>query len=112
MKKLGLLLLILAVSVVSASSRDWKDARVINSSETQVSSGMRGDTNTLHYTVETDTMIYDLDYSYRPSQRGSSGAPDIAVNVKIKIAVEGKSAYILDVNGREVKLHVVKKKAK
>lgn len=111
MKKLGLLLMIFAASVASANSRDWKSGRVINSSETEVS-GMRGDTNTLHYTVETDTMIYDLDYSYKPTQRGSSGAPDIAVNVMIKIAVEGKSAYILDVNGREVKLRVVKKKTK
>jgi hypothetical protein len=87
-------------------------SRLINSSETEQTGGFKGDTNTLHYTIETDDAIYYVDYAYRPGQHGGSGAPDIAQNVTIKMAVEGKTAYILDVNNREVKLHVTKKTGK
>jgi hypothetical protein len=113
MKKLSLALaLILVATVCWANTRDWKTARVINSSETQVTGGMKGDTNTLHYTIETDDAIYFVDYAYKPGQRGGSGAPDIAQNITTKIAVEGKTAYIVDVNGREVKLRVTKTQTK
>jgi hypothetical protein len=95
-----------------ATTRAWKTARVIDTSETDVSGGLRDAKNTIHYTIETDLGIYVVDYAYQPGKHGKSGAPNIAVNVVTKIAIEGRHAYILDVTGREVKLHIVKKPAK
>jgi len=113
MKKFWLLMATMVIATASlANTRDWKLARVVDASETAVSGELRGKRNTMHYTIETDDMIYFVDYSYKPGQHDNSGAPDIAVNVVTKIAIEGKSAYILDVTGREVKLHIVKKTAK
>jgi hypothetical protein len=113
MRRIALLLAAMMFAMAClANTRDWKTARVIDSSETEQTGGFKGDTNTLHYTIETDDAIYFVDYSYKPGQHGGSGAPDIAQNIMIKMAVEGKTAYILDVNGREVKLHVTKKQAK
>lgn len=116
MRKLRLLMLtmmvgaaIVAASAMVAEARQWKSARVVDTSETDVLGEVRGPKNTLHYTIETDDMIYFVNYSYKPSKHGQSGAPDIAVNVQTKIAIEGRHAYILDVTGREVKLHIVKK---
>jgi hypothetical protein len=113
MKRLWLLLLTVSIATASlANTRAWKSAIVINVSETDVSGGIRRDANTLHYTIETDDMIYFVDYTYKPGQHDKSGAPNVAVNVETKIAVEGKSAYILDDTGKEVRLHVVKKTKK
>jgi hypothetical protein len=110
MKQLRLLMLaMLAVCATVARAREWKSARVVDTSETDVSGEMRGAKNTLHYTIETDDMIYFVNYSYKPDKHGHSGAPDIAVNVQTRIAIEGKHAYLVDVMGREVKLHIVKK---
>jgi hypothetical protein len=113
MKKFTLpLFTILLATAVLANTRDWIPARVVDSSETDVSSQARADKNTMHYTIETDDMLYFVDYTYKPGQHNDSGPPSIAVNVQTKIAIEGKHAYILDVTGREVKLHIVKKTAK
>jgi hypothetical protein len=110
MRKFRLLMLtMLLSSAAMANTRDWKPARVVDTSETDVSGEMKTAKNTVHYTIETDDMVYFVNYTYKPGQHSTSGAPDIAVNVQLKIAIEGKNAYILDVNGREVKLHVVKK---
>lgn len=107
-----LLAAMLLATACLANTRNWKTGRVIDSSETEQTGGFKGDTNTLHYTIETDDAVYFVDYAYKPGQHGGSGAPDIAVNITTKIAVEGKTAYILDVNGREVKLRVTKKTGK
>jgi hypothetical protein len=63
-----------------------------------------------HFALYDRDRRYDLfcNYTYKPDKHGHSGAPDIAVNVQTKIAIEGKHAYIVDVMGREVKLHIVK----
>jgi len=113
MKKFRLLMLLLLVAAASlANAREWKAAKILDTSETDVSGKMRGSKNTLHYTIETDDMIYFADYTYNPGKRSDSGAPNIAVNVLAKIAIEGRHAYILDVTGREVKLHIVRKAVK
>ena len=113
MKKFRFLILLLLVSTASlARTREWKTAKVIDTSETDVSGKVWREKNTLHYTIETDDMIYFLDYTYKPGEHSGSRAPDIAVNVLIKIAIEGRHAYILDVTGREVKLHIVRKTTK
>ena len=110
MKKFRLLiLLMLAASASAVNARDWKNARVVEASETDVSGHLRGDRNIVHYTIQTDDAVYFADYTYKPSQRSNNRAPDIGPNMITKIAVEGRSAYVLDVNGKEVKLHLVKK---
>ena len=112
MKPLRLLLLILLFSTASsANNRNWKPARVIDASETDVSGEVRGEKHTMHYTVETEDTFYFLDYTYKPSKH-ESGPPSLAVNVLTKIAIEGKHAYLLDANDKELKLQIVKKPTK
>jgi hypothetical protein len=113
MKKFRLLMLLLLVAAASlAKTREWKTAKILDTSETDVSGKMWRDKNTLHYTIETDDMIYFVEYSYKPGEHGDSHAPNIAVTELTKIAIEGRHAYILDVSGKEVKLHIVRKTAK
>ena len=113
MKKFRLLLLTVALAAASlASAREWKTARVVNASETDVSSKAWGQKNTIHYTIETADMIYLADYSYKPGQHSDSHAPNLAVTELTKIAVEGRHAYVLDVAGKEVKMHITKKTSK
>ncbi|MGB7732000.1 MAG: hypothetical protein WBL50_28555 [Candidatus Acidiferrum sp.] len=112
MKKFRLLILVLLASTaLLASTLDWKPARVINDSETDVTGEMRAEKITMHYTIETDDMVYFVDYSFKPGQKNSR-PPSITANVETKIAIEGKSAYILDATGQELKMHIVKKTAK
>ena len=121
MKRTGLLLLLVMLSapVSFAKTRAWKEATVTDVTETVVSAAAWGDTNIRHYTVETDDMVYVLDYAYNPAvkvpwpgQHSKNRAPDVTVNAKTKIAIEGKDAYILDDTGREVKLPIAKKTKK
>jgi ABC-type uncharacterized transport system YnjBCD substrate-binding protein len=113
MKKLRLLMLTLLVATTSlAKTREWKTAKVEATSETDVSWKVWGEKTTMHYTIETDDMIFFADYTYKPGQHSDSHTPDIAVNALTKIAIEGKHAYVLDVTGKEVKLHIVRKTKK
>jgi hypothetical protein len=113
MKKLGLLVLTLLVAAASlAKTRDWKTAKIEATSETDVSSKLLGEKNTMHYTIETENMIYFADYTYKPGPHTDTHARDLPVNAETKIAIEGKHAYVLDVNGKEVKLHIVRKTKK
>jgi hypothetical protein len=112
MKKFRLLLLLLVAGASVAKTREWKTAKILDTSETDVSGKMWREKNTLHYTIETDDMIYFVDYSYKPGEHSDSHAPNIAVTELTKIAIEGRHAYILDVAGKEVKLHIVRKTAK
>ncbi|MGB2636394.1 MAG: hypothetical protein WAM58_20860 [Candidatus Acidiferrum sp.] len=112
MKKFRLLLVVLlAATTLLAGTRDWKPARVVNDSETDVTGEMRAEKITMHYTIETDDMVYFVDYSFNPGEKNSH-PPSITGNVETKIAVEGKHAYILDATGQELKMHIVKKTAK
>ena len=113
MKRFGLLVLVaVLVGASIAMAREWKTARVVNATETDVSSKAWGEKNTIHYTIETDEMIYFADYSYKPGRRSNNHAPDLAVTESTKIAIEGRHAYILDVAGKEVKMHITKKTSK
>jgi hypothetical protein len=110
MKKLRLLMLTLLVATASlAKTREWKTAKIEATSETAVSWKVWGEKTTMHYTIETEDMIFFADYTYKPRQHTDSHAPSIAVNALTKIAIEGKHAYVLDVTGKEVKLHIVRK---
>lgn len=113
MKKLQLLMLTLFVATTSlANTRDWKTAKIEATSETDVSSKAFGEKNTMHYTIETEDMIYFADFTFKPGQHSDSHPPDIAVNELTKIAIQGRHAYILDVRGKEVKMHIVRKTRK
>jgi hypothetical protein len=113
MKKLRLLLLTLLVATTSlANTRDWKIGKIDVTSENNVSSKLGGEKSTMHYTIETGDMICFAEYSYKPGQHNDSQPPHILLNEPTKIAIEGKHAYVLDVTGKEVKLHIVKKTKK
>ena len=109
MKKLSLLMALLATSASLAGARTWKEAKIETTSETDVSWKVWGQKNTLHYTIETEDMVYFADFTYKPGTHGDNHGPNIAVNVLTKIAIEGRHAYILDVTGKEVKMHITKK---
>ena len=113
MKKLRPLMLVLLFATVSlAKTRDWKPAKIEAASETDVSWKLFGEKNIIHFTIETEDMVYFADYTYTPGPHNDSHARDIPVNEITKIAIEGRHAYVLDVNGKEVKLHIVRKTRK
>jgi hypothetical protein len=112
MKKLSLLMLALFVATASpANSRHWKMAKVELTSETDVSSKLLGEKNTIHYTIETENMIYFAQYTFKPGHTNSH-VPDVTANTFSKVAIEGRHAYILDTTGKEVKLHISRKLSK
>ena len=115
-KRAALLFLLFATSYL-AEARDWQTAVVIGTSETQVSSPMMSQPKTIvHYTVETKDSLLLLDYTYHPSQKseeddrpGKNSPPNIALGEEVKLAISGHTAYLVDVHGNEVKLHIKKK---
>ena len=113
MKKLMLVMLTVLIATASlAKSREWQTGTIVLTSENDVSWPLWGEKDTLRYTIETSAMICFAEYTYKPSQHNNGHGANIPLNVPTKIAIEGKHAYILDANGREVKLHIVKKTAK
>jgi hypothetical protein len=112
MQKLSLLLLTLWLAAASlAKTRDWKIGEVEISSETDVSSKLGGQKDTVHYTIETEDMLYFAEYSFKPGH-SDSHAPNIVLGAPTKVAIEGSHAYVLDVAGNEVKLHISRKTKK
>lgn len=113
MKSLRILMLTLLVATPSlAKTRHWIPAEIEATSETNVSWKLWGEKSTMHYTIETGEMVYFADYAYKPSQHRDGHPPEIAINVQTRIAVEGRHVYVLDVSGKEVKLHIVRKTRK
>ena len=116
MKKLAALVFLLLLGWI-AEARDWQTAVVIGTSETQVTSPMmREQKNIVHYTVETKDFLLMLDYTYHPSKKqdepdqpGKNTPPTIALGEEIKLSLSGHTAYLIDVQGKEVKMHVKKK---
>ena len=116
MRKRAALALLLLVGW-TGEARDWQKAVVIGTSETQVTSPMmREQKNIVHYTVETKDFLLMLDYTYHPSKKqdepdqpGKNTPPTIALGEEIKLAISGHTAYLIDVHGKEVKMHVKKK---
>ena len=110
MKKLTLLMFVLLIATASpAKTRNWKDAKIEVSSETDVSSKLFGEKNTMHYTIETEDMVYFVEYTFKPSQHSDGHPPNISVNAITKIAIEGHHAYVQDVAGKELKMRIIKK---
>jgi hypothetical protein len=112
MKKLSFLMSMLLVLTASpANSRQWKMAKVELTSETDVSSKLLGEKNTVHFTIETEDMIYFAEFTFKPGH-SNSRVPDVTANTFSKVAIEGRHAYLLDTTGKEVKLHITRKLSK
>ena len=112
MKKLSLFTLMLLVFTASpANSRQWKMAKVELTSETDVSSKLLGEKNTVHFTIETEDMIYFAEFTFKPGH-SNSRVPDVTANTFSKVSIEGRHAYLLDATGKEVKLHISRKLSK
>ena len=101
----------LALSAGIANARQWKVASILGVSESNVSGPLIRETHTMHYTVETEDMLLLLEYSFHPSA-GKKGPPSVTVGGMTKIDVGGRHAYLMDTNGNEVKMHIVKKTKK
>lgn len=104
------------VTRVASSSADT--AAVATSLGTTVVAGTIK-TTAMYHRVETENMAYILEYDYNtavkhpwPGQHSRDRAPNVTVNGKTKIALEGRYAHILDDDGRDVKLFVFEKIAK
>lgn len=113
---LALILLVLgAAGIVWA--KDWKAGAIIGVSQTKVTSPMMSRPKIImHYTVVTDALTLQLDYSYHPPNKqdepdepGKNSPPSMALGGTTKVAVEGHHAYLLDINGKEVKMEIKKK---
>ncbi|MGC1414122.1 MAG: hypothetical protein WA817_02500 [Candidatus Acidiferrum sp.] len=111
MKILRFLMLTLLFATSALAARHWKTGEIELTSETKVSWKLWGEKTTIHYTIETPDMIYFAEYAYKPNQHHES-PPQIEMGSSAKIAIEGHHAYVLDVSGKEVKLHIIKKVAK
>src|SRR5262249_2170967 len=103
-----------------AAAKEWKVATVIGVSETTVTSPMMRRPEIIeHYTVETNDLVLELDYSFHrptkpdePDEPGKNRPPQIPLREPTKIAISGHTAHLLDIKGSEVKMHVKKKMKK
>jgi len=111
MKKLRFLILMLFFATSSLAARRWTTAEIELTSETTVSWKLWGAKTTDHYTIETNNMIYFAEYTFKPGEHNGH-RPEIEMSVPAKVAIEGSHAYVLDVTGKEVKLHIVRKTKK
>lgn len=117
MKKLAALVFLLFLTGSFAEAKDWQEAVIIGTSESDVTSPMiRGTKTIMHYTVETKDFLLLLDYTYYPStksdtpdQPGKNSPPSLPLGEPTKIAIEGHHAYLLDIHGAEVKMSIKKK---
>ena len=104
MKKYSAVLLLLVAMASFGKTREWKTAQVTDLSTTDVDQALGGAVQILRYTVETSDMIYVLEYNCKYDSKCASG---VTAKGSIKIAVEGKDAYVQNKSGKEVKMRVV-----
>ena len=109
MKKYTALTLLLVAIACFAKTREWKSAKVVDVSTTDVQKASGGVTHLIQYTIETDDAIYLLDYACK---HGNNGAPDVTVSAITKIAIDGSHAHIMDKAGKELKMRIVKQTKK
>jgi hypothetical protein len=112
MKKYAAFFLVLLAAASIAQARNWKPVMIIGISEDNVSGKLIREKHTMHYTVETEDMVLQVDYAFHPSSGKHGSAPALPVNAVTKISVEGRHVYILDANNDEVKMHIVRKTMK
>jgi hypothetical protein len=131
MKALALTLLLLVPPAIMAKPREWKNATVaaiaVGTADNGAAVmpvgtiwlGVRITANCIGYRIETEDMIYILEYCYNPivqhpwpGQHSRKRAPDMTVNGKTKIAIDGHDAHILDDSGKDVSVPIVEKIAR
>ena len=117
MKNFALIFCCLLATAGFASARDWKTGTIINVSQTTVTSPMMREPKiVMHYTVATDAVTVVADYTYHPptksdepEQPGKNSPPSVPLGEPTKVAVQGHHVYVLDANGKEVKMDIKKK---
>jgi hypothetical protein len=115
-RSLALILAMLATAGI-VLAKDWQTAAIIGVTQSTVTSPMMSRAKIImHYTVVTDTLTLQLDFTYHPPNKsgepdepGKNSPPSMALGGTTKIAVEGHHAYLLDVNSKEVKMEIKKK---
>ena len=120
MKRLFGVLGLFALAACGVAAKDWKVATVISMSETTMTSPMMRRPEIIeHYIVETNDLVLHLEYSFHrptkpdePDQPGKNCPPRVPLGQATKIALSGHTAYLLDIAGSEVKMHVKKKMKK
>ena len=104
MKKFSVLLFLVVAMTCLAKTREWKTAQVTDMSTTDVNQALGGATQILRYTVETDDMIYVLEYNCKYDSKCAAG---VTTKGATKIAIEGKDAYLQNKSGKGVKMRIV-----
>jgi len=116
-KRLAALLLVVFAAAGMVWAKDWKTGAIIGVTQTTVTSPMMHQPKiVMHYTVLTDELTLQLDYPYHPPSKpdepdepGKNSPPSMPLGGTTKVAVAGHHAYLLDVNGKEVKMEIKKK---
>lgn len=124
MKKLMILLLLSMAVSVAAKERAWQQGKLTKITSdaggtaaliVPMGTGLMGlgvPMVRLYYWVETDSMIYVLLNPRADWTCCAKKYSDFTVNRKIKIAVEGASAHLLNDSAKDVKFRIVQKVAK
>lgn len=131
MRKAVCVFVVLFASLALAGNRQWKDAKVTRIASSTENSGVVATTTgtttvggvvkntSMYYWIETEDMTYVLEYSYNPAvklpwpgQHSRNRSPNLTLNGKTKIAIEGHDAHILDDDRRDIKLPIFEKIAK
>jgi hypothetical protein len=116
MKRLALVVIILWASVAAAKARKWISGTVVSVETSRVAVAAWGDTNVIHYKIKTAHMTYVLDYAYNPAvklpwprEHSRLRSPNLTVNGKTRISIDGRNAHVLDDDGRDIKLSIEEK---
>lgn len=117
MKKLVLVLLVmiaLASSSFGAKQRDWKDARLVSVSVDDTGSAAVIPIGGALYGAK----IYQTNYRFETPDliiiagRRNRKPLNLTVNRIMKVATEKQNLYVLDDDGKEIKIQIVGKRAK
>jgi hypothetical protein len=131
MRSLALVLVLLTASVGLADNnkRQWKDAKVAKIASSVEDNGAvvgtvgttiiggRIQTSATYYWLETEDIIYVVAVTFTPTRmravQPNGGHPlNVTLNGKMKIAIDGTNAHILDDAGKDVKVPIVEKIAR
>jgi hypothetical protein len=111
MKNIALVLIFLTASVALASSRQWEDAKVVwitsqhySAATVPIRSMIAGLPTETFYWIQTSRVAYVVVPEVSKRQ-----LLNVVLYGKIKIAVEGDKAHILDDDGKDVELAVAEK---
>lgn len=120
MKKLVIALapsrLLSPTSTAAAKQHDWQDGTV-----TKITSEAPGATapqaeivfryriNRAYYWIKTSNITYVLENAWSVGFHSPKAPLNVTLNGKIKIAIEGKNAWILDDSGKQIERPIVAK---